>query len=56
MERLARSDWVETSDPQTGRTYFYNRRTKVTRWEEPETQEMVDKFLVEQSIHIGSTL
>eukprot|EP01047_Picozoa_sp_COSAG01_P075498 COSAG01_NODE_12955_length_1657_cov_2.930680_1_plen_92_part_10 len=25
MEQLARSDWVETSDPQTGRTYFYNR-------------------------------
>jgi hypothetical protein len=56
MERLARSDWVETSDPQTGRTYFYNRKTKETRWEEPETQEMVDKFLVEQSIQIGSTL
>eukprot|EP01047_Picozoa_sp_COSAG01_P063677 COSAG01_NODE_8294_length_2840_cov_1.538854_1_plen_414_part_10 len=50
MERLARSDWVEISDPHTGRMYFYNKKTRETRWEEPESAETIGKFLVEQNV------
>ena len=50
IEEWAKADWVETVDPQTGRVYFYNRKTKETRWERPETAEIVDKFLAEQNI------
>ena len=38
-------EWKATLDHSTGRTYYYNRRSRVTTWEEPETlkwKEAVD--------------
>lgn len=29
------SDWAEASDPKSGRKYYYNRKTKETRWTRP---------------------
>ena len=30
------SDWVERSDPKTGKTYYYNATTRTTSWTKPE--------------------
>jgi hypothetical protein len=30
-------DWVETTDPSTGQTYYYNKVTNQTSWEDPKS-------------------
>lgn len=34
-------DWVETTDPSTGQTYYYNKATNETSWEDPKGSAMV---------------
>ena len=29
-------DWAEAQDPNTGKTYYYNRKTSETTWSRPE--------------------
>ena len=29
-------EWIQTEDPATGRTHYYNRRTRISYWELPE--------------------
>lgn len=45
MVSLASSDWAETEDHASGRTYFYNRQSKETRWSEPSSDVAVDGFM-----------
>ena len=45
MASLASSDWAETEDHASGRTYFYNRQSKETRWSEPSSDVAVDGFM-----------
>ena len=30
------SDWLEATDPATGKTYFYHRHTRESAWEKPQ--------------------
>ena len=44
MASLAESEWSKHQDPVTGKTYYYNRDTEETRWEEKDTVTIhVDK-------------
>jgi hypothetical protein len=36
------SSWAEVQDKKTGRTYYYNKATKETRWTKPEENETAD--------------
>jgi hypothetical protein len=29
-------NWKQASDPSTGKTYYYNKKSKETRWTRPE--------------------
>jgi len=36
MEKDNPQDWKSTTDPATGRTYWYHRKTRVSTWTKPE--------------------
>lgn len=37
-EAQTSGDWIESTDPATGNTYYYNQVTQETSWEKPQTQ------------------
>jgi len=43
--QLAASDWEETFDPATGRSYFVNAKTNETRWQKPDGDDAVGTFM-----------
>lgn len=38
-------DWVEATDPTTGKTYYYNPTTNETSWEKPESEKQADSVV-----------
>jgi len=38
-------DWIEHTDPSSGRAYYWNRKTNTTQWERPENQAAVQNQL-----------
>lgn len=34
------SQWRDAIDPSTGRTYYWNRKTRESRWERPDDEEI----------------
>jgi hypothetical protein len=36
-------EWRETVDPESGRTYYYNRRTRISKWRLPKGATLVKK-------------
>ena len=37
------SDWREAVDPRTGRTYYWNRKTRETTWSRPSEMDAKDE-------------
>lgn len=38
-----REEWREVVDPESGRTYYYNRRTRISKWRLPKGATLVNK-------------
>jgi len=38
-----REEWREVVDPESGRTYYYNRRTRISKWRLPKDATLVKK-------------
>jgi hypothetical protein len=53
LARMAASGWVEAMDPGTGRVYYYNKKTRETRWEAPDLGDAVGELLAEQGLDVG---
>ena len=45
MAELATSQWKETFDPKKQKAYYYNTRTKETRWRQPDVAVAVADFM-----------
>ena len=42
---LATSNWAEAYDAKKGKAYFYNKKTKVTKWHRPDDETAVSEFM-----------
>lgn len=38
-----REEWIEVIDPESGNTYYYNRRTRISKWRMPNGASLVKK-------------
>jgi len=45
MTQLATSEWKEAFDSARDKFYYYNRKTKETRWDQPDEGEAVAAFI-----------
>ena len=45
MTELATSEWKETFDQSQGKVYYYNAKTKVTKWQLPDQDSVVADFI-----------
>ena len=45
MVEVATDVWAEAVAPSSGKTYYYHRKTKETRWVEPASEQAVTDFL-----------
>ena len=45
MAELATSQWKEAFDPNKQKAYYYNTRTKETRWRQPDAEAAVADFV-----------
>ena len=45
MAELATSQWKEAFDPNKQKVYYYNTRTKETRWRQPDAEAAVADFM-----------
>ncbi|XRB10313.1 WW domain-containing protein [Pseudoscourfieldia marina] len=48
-------DWAEAQDPNTGKTYYYNRKTSETTWSRPEAPPMPKDWAEAQDPNTGKT-
>eukprot|EP01043_Picozoa_sp_COSAG02_P061964 COSAG02_NODE_8437_length_2570_cov_2.064751_1_plen_452_part_00 len=46
MTEIATSEWKEAFDKKKGKVYYYNARTRETRWGQPDTKAAVQQFIV----------
>eukprot|EP01047_Picozoa_sp_COSAG01_P014018 COSAG01_NODE_674_length_14337_cov_14.996418_7_plen_271_part_00 len=56
LASAATSDWKEAYDAQRGKTYYYHKVTKETRWRGPDQDKAVSELLVKNgiSVELGS--
>ena len=52
MSKLATSDWKEAYDQGRGKPYYYNKKTKETRWHEPDAEGAVTAFMSSSGIEV----
>jgi Ca2+-binding EF-hand superfamily protein len=52
LARMAASGWVEARDQGTGRVYYYNKKTRETRWEAPDSGDALGELLAEQGLDV----
>ena len=52
MAKLATSDWKEAYDQGRGKPYYYNKKTKETRWHEPDAEGAVTAFMSSSGIEV----
>jgi hypothetical protein len=49
---LATSDWKEAYDQQRGKSYYYNKVTKETRWQQTDGDDAVSAFLSQNGVRV----